>query len=210
MALKNESPLSPAVIISGLIVTILGGVIVAWLVGEGRFAQPVPTRILVITAASPTVQTAIPSTPLPILLPTDTPIIQISSAFTVQANKGWNNTGLSIQTGDSVQIEYQDGLWTHWPGKVPLYGATGQTTERYICAEIQPASQCVEPMPQAQKGALIARVGATSPIYVGNRVTFRASNSGPLELGMNDSKLPIDFSKDEGFLVVRITVTKAP
>ena len=209
-ASKNENPLSPRVIISGLIVTILGGVIASWIAGEGKFAQSVPTQAPVVAAASLTVQTTITPPSQPTLPPTDTPIIQVSSPFTVQANKGWNNTGLGIQIGESIQIEYQDGLWTHWPGQVPHYGATGQTTGRYICAEIELASQCVEPMPQAQKGALIARIGATSPIYVGNRVTFRASHSGPLELGMNDSILPSDFSKDEGFLVVQITVTRAP
>jgi hypothetical protein len=77
-----------------------------------------------------------------------------------------------------------------------------------VCANIEPASQCVEPLPEANKGSLIARVGATKPIYIGRQSSFVATSAGLLELSMNDSVLSSDYSKDEGYLAVLITITK--
>ena len=95
--MKNDHhPLSPAVLISGLIVTILGGVIVAILVGEGRFSSPsanpnqmstsilptlaAPTVIVVVQTATSSAQNAVPTatnpqeTDIPFLTNTSLPL----------------------------------------------------------------------------------------------------------------------------------------
>jgi hypothetical protein len=80
--MNERHPLSPTVIISGVIITVLGGILVALLVGEGRFANNTPATqpIQAVIPAPPTqvvqqvtvivVATPAPATPLP---PTPTP-----------------------------------------------------------------------------------------------------------------------------------------
>jgi len=126
--------------------------------------------------------------------------------FTVQANQGWNGTGIRVETGDLVEIQRQSGVWTYWAGQISPFDAEGNP-QAYICATEQEASQCVEPLPEANKGALIARVGDATPVYIGNHSAFRAATTGALELSMNDSSLAIDLADNEGFIAVEITVS---
>ena len=130
----------------------------------------------------------------------------LTTQFTVQANQGWNDTGIRVETGDLVEIQRQSGVWTYWAGQISPFDAEGNP-QAYICATEQEASQCVEPLPEANKGAMIARVGDTTPIYIGNHSTFRAATTGVLELSMNDSSLAIDLADNEGFMAVEITVS---
>jgi hypothetical protein len=129
-----------------------------------------------------------------------------TTRFTVQANQGWSDTGIHVEAGDLVEVRYLTGVWTYWPGKVPPYDADGDP-QHYVCALAQDASLCIEPLPQANKGALIARIGDQPPVYIGNQSSFRASARGTLELGMNDSNLASDLDENEGFVAVEITVT---
>jgi hypothetical protein len=46
------------------------------------------------------------------------------------------------------------------------------------------------PVPQAPAGGLIARIGDSAPVYVGDRRAVRAPVSGRLFLGVNDDHLP--------------------
>ncbi|HLF87654.1 MAG TPA: hypothetical protein VI451_01805, partial [Anaerolineales bacterium] len=82
----------------------------------------------------------------------------LTTQFTVQANQGWNDTGIRVETGDLVEIQRQSGVWTYWAGQISPFDAEGNP-QAYICATEQEASQCVEPLPEANKGAMIARVG---------------------------------------------------
>lgn len=168
---------------------------------ETKLAQvQLPTSTATIfPSATPSSITAMPvSTPTPNI---------VTRTFTVYANKSWTDTGMGVGAGDKMRIEYQGGLWTYWPGTVAPFDANGNP-QRYICADLIKASDCIEPLPQANKGSLIARIGSGGVMYVGNRSAFDAINAGSLELSMNDSKLPIDYSKNEGSIVVRITITK--
>jgi len=198
-------------------------VAMAALVFAASRRPPPPVVVVVTSKPAPTPAPYPTYTPYPtpltqiVLVTKVVPVTQIepvtqpaaTSLFTVYASRGWNNTGLNIGIGDLVQIEYQSGLWTYWPGKIAPFDANGNPG-RYICAELIEASSCVEPLPEANKGSLIARIGATKPIHVGNQRAFRAANAGLLELSMNDSKLASDFSKDEGSVVVRTTIIRSP
>ncbi len=124
--------------------------------------------------------------------------------FDILANQGWQKTGLDIQEGDLVSIEYQSGLWTDYAGVVKPFDADGDPG--YKCANI--ILTCVEPMPERTKGGLIARVGGATPTFIGSRASFQAINYGPLQLMMNDSLYPGDWTDNEGSVTVRIKVTR--
>ncbi|MBI1801370.1 MAG: hypothetical protein HYR71_07050 [Chloroflexi bacterium] len=63
--MRKDNPLAPAALVAGLVVTIVGGVIVAWLAKEGRFAEPTPQQVAIATAqmpiATPLTRTATPT-----------------------------------------------------------------------------------------------------------------------------------------------------
>jgi hypothetical protein len=128
-------------------------------------------------------------------------------SFDVYADRPWNDTGLNIETGDSVQIIYVTGEWTDYVGIKSPFDGNGDPG--YICADVQEASTCAEPLPEAPKGALIARIGSERPIFIGNEASFMVTNTGLLQLGMNDSTSRNDLSDNEGFITVRIIVTDA-
>ena len=129
-----------------------------------------------------------------------------SLTYSVFANQGWSDTGLEINKGETVTIEYQGGAWTYWSGKVAPVDGNGNIY--YTCAELIPANQCVEQIPNKPKGSLIAQIGTNNPFYIGNRNTFKAPNSGKLLLNINDSYLISDYVTNEGSLIVKITIEK--
>jgi hypothetical protein len=104
--------------------------------------------------------------------------------FTVQAARGWQDTGLLLPADRPVRVTYVAGSWTEnqhdWP---PHDGANA--TQDYICAAVVPAAQCVEPIPDAPQGLLIGRAGRAL-LKIGNDLTFYAETTDPLTLRMND------------------------
>lgn len=88
MSKDEYHPLSPKVLLSGVIITVLGGTIVAYLIGEGRFANnssetqsiqnptsppatPVVQQVIIVVTATPEAQVVTEYAPL---LPTATHI----------------------------------------------------------------------------------------------------------------------------------------
>jgi hypothetical protein len=190
-------------------------------------AEPRTVVIVVTATGQPTAEpiivpsTPVLSTPMPSLTSTSPPPTRIPptltrvpevptrpqsaiqpSSFTVYANRAWNDSGLNVGAGDTVQVQYKSGTWAYWAGTIPATDARGNPS--YVCAQIQPASKCLEPVPEAAAGSLIARIGDAKPFYIGNQFTFKAASAGMLQLGMND----LDLSGNEGFVVVQITLTK--
>lgn len=169
----------------------------------GNAASPLPTQTatvvpLTVTSPPPTATVIPPTATLPI-------IVSVTKDFTIQANQGWNDTRQVVKAGDLVEIAYISGLWTYWPGTIAPFDGIG--TPDYICARIQPAANCVEPMPEVAKGALIVRIGEEKPIYVGNIVIFHVIEDGVLQLSMNHSKILSDLTKSEGSILVHIIIT---
>ncbi len=132
----------------------------------------------------------------------------LSHMFTVYANEGWQNTGIYIEAGDVVQIDYISGKWSFWSGNVAPHDANGDPNG-YVCAQHMPASRCSEPVPNAIKGSLVARIGDSPPMYVGNYTTFIATTTGSLELAINDALTLADLADNVGSIVVRIMVSKS-
>jgi len=229
MASKNEGPLSLAAIIGGLIVTILGGVVVAILVEEGRFAEPAPAQTVVIvvsaTAPQPTVQpTLAPSiptlthTPQPLLptvrppsvtplpptpvTPTLTPS-SLEKLVQVNANANWVDSGISVVAGQVIQMS----AWGQWSNGKYSDGTHVFTPVYGPDGGNTPESKFNYPLQGSGVliGTLIGKVGNDSPFRVGS--DFPATTmvgSGRLYLAMND-----DFNSlndNEGFVTVKITI----
>ena len=113
--------------------------------------------------------------------PTQANISSIS--FSVAANKKWQDTSVSLNAGQEVSITYLSGEWTVQKGTRPYTDAAGP--QDYICAKQIDASQCVEPIPDYWVGGLIGKVGSQL-ISIGNKSTFRATETANLELRAND------------------------
>ncbi|NNJ11196.1 serine/threonine protein kinase [Chloroflexales bacterium ZM16-3] len=172
-------------------------------VGLGSPPVTVTATTVVPSATLPPPPTAtLPPPPTATLPPPPTatlpPIVIPVTSVTVQANAGWNGTGYDVQPGDQIQIVYRSGLWTYWTGHIAPTDGRGDLG--YICAHIIPASQCVEPIPDVAKGALIARIGDGAPIYIGNDATIVSTAAGQLQLGINDT----EFGDNTGALNVEI------
>ncbi len=123
----------------------------------------------------------------------------ISAAIAhIDARQSWQSAGLSVQAGDRITADVT-GSWTAQKGTVTS-GAEGSGTP---CAQVRPAAQCVEPMPNLPTGSLIARVGdrLVAPAAPG---VFIAPTSGPLQLRINDGDAAL--ADNEGELTVRVSV----
>lgn len=124
------------------------------------------------------------------------PLIRSATTrFEVFANRGWQNTGVTIQTGQQLRIEYVSGLWTYWTGSVAPTDARGGN---YICA------RCTEPLPSAPTGSLIGKVGDGGAFFIGNVGTFTVQSGGPLLLRMNDDDGGL--SDNSGSIIVEMTL----
>jgi hypothetical protein len=109
--------------------------------------------------------------------------------------------GVELQAGDSVVVEYVSGVWNNGTRQDGFDG--DGPPDRYVCAEYMNASDCVEPVPDFQAGALVGRVGRQL-LAIGNRLSFVVETSGHLELRMNDGDPGLN--DNQGSIVVRVTV----
>lgn len=129
----------------------------------------------------------------PIQTPTPTPVMAV---FEVLANVPWQDTGLRVNAGDLVTIQYSSGSWTTWSGSHPFVDGDGNIG-------LGDPKNPEHPVSGAYPGVLIAKVGDEIPREIGNQKEFRPCASGPLYLQMNDDIL----SDNEGSIVVQISVS---
>lgn len=114
----------------------------------------------------------------------------------ILADQGWQETGVALEAGESVLIEYLSGQATD--GDLLLIDGSGSD---YVCS----AATCCEPLPGARRSSLIARVGGTDEavFYVGNGARMTAESGGPLFLRFNDCNSGLE--DNSGAFRVRIT-----
>jgi len=118
--------------------------------------------------------------------------ITASTEYTVEANKEWQDSGISIKQGDKVSIIYLDGEWRTNPADENYTNAKGYNT---------PLSMHVSE--GANYGALIAKIGSDNPFEVGNSLVFTAGNSGTLYFQINDGLL----SDNDGNILIQINIS---
>jgi hypothetical protein len=112
---------------------------------------------------------------------------------TVEADKGWNDTGIIVGAGDLLMIEYVSGEWSPWPGGA--YDAIGSGGD--------PRCRC-NVMEAVSHAALIGRIEQSQPFLVGMRYRHHVGESGKLYLGIND----VDVYDNSGALQIEVTVIR--
>jgi len=109
----------------------------------------------------------------------------------VYADRAWTDTGIHIQSGDFLTIEYLAGRWSPWPGD--SYDAIGSGGDPFCrCNALNGVSHA----------ALLGRIGDGETYFIGNQFHHRMGEGGRLYLGIND----VDLQDNSGSLQVEITV----
>src|SRR2546422_1211987 len=98
----------------------------------------------------------------------------------VNATQRWTDTGIDVTAGDMVTFDSEGSVRLSENGDDTATASGSRTGRRAQDA----------PVPQAPAGGLIARIGDSAPVYVGDRRVLRAPVSGRLYLGVNDDHLP--------------------
>ena len=114
-----------------------------------------------------------------------------TSQLTVQANQGWQDTGILVQSGNILTVKYLSGQWCAWGGG--CFDGLGDG---------DPVNNSV--LDYAKHASLIGRIGDNAPFSVGNEYTQPASQTGSLSLRMNDVLL----NDNSGSITVSITVAR--
>lgn len=96
----------------------------------------------------------------------------------VCADRAWTDSGLDLEAGRLLTIEYLSGEWSPWPGG--RYDALGFGGD--------PRCDC-NVIPGVSHAALIARIGEGEPFLVGMEYVGRVAEAGRLYLGINDRRL---------------------
>jgi len=143
----------------------------------------VEEKLTEIRARTPT---PMPTTPTP---------TSFSTMVVVESQPAWTNTGVELQQGDSVRIEYVSGQWKAdgTDGRWPWVGPEGcdEATRYYT-------------LPYERLMSLIGRIGQSRPFLIDESREFVADVSGILSLGPNDDI----YDDNLGSVTVRITVEK--
>lgn len=140
--------------------------------------------------------------------------------MTVDAKKGWQTHTINWPEGSWHTYEVISGQWTHWKGGRALNPGSG---ENYICANVHPASECGEPMPTFNLGALLARVSGSPGLWgppsgIGQKRTLQLTGPGgsvdpsrhATQLGLRINDADSGLYDNDGVLTVRVCEVPAP
>ena len=94
----------------------------------------------------------------------------------ISAERGWQNTSILLESGERIRIQFMAGEIRD--GQAVIRGPSGTG---YICMD----STCCEPMPDAQRDALLGRVG-DHIFLIGDKNAIEVQESGELQLRIND------------------------
>lgn len=164
-----------------------------------RSEEPPPTTNPIQTSATFLAATSLASTGTSI--PTRVPYIkatvpaEIVRVLVVSGTKLHTDTGLIVQPGQRISIEYVSGSWRAGPLTTwPLVGPEGDP---------QVASKSIFPVAASPIMALVVGVGQERPLPVGLHVEFTSTTGGVLWLGPNDDNV----TDNVGSLTVKISVS---
>jgi Ca2+-binding EF-hand superfamily protein len=104
---------------------------------------------------------------------------QFGQVVTVDSTHRWTDTGLTVRAGDTIMFDAR--------GDIRLSSDANDTASAGGAHSGRLAADA--PLQRQGAGALIARIGNSGPIFVGNRRSMRATTSGRLFLGVNDDYL---------------------
>jgi hypothetical protein len=152
---------------------------------------------VVSVACTITISPAQTAGPAVTVIVTVTPAIQAvplpgASTLEIVANQGWQDTGVSVKPGDTLTIEYVSGKWAPWPGEA--YDASGTGVISYCDCNV---------MQYVSHASLIGKIGESDPFSAGSYYSHAVTQSGPLDLQINDAVL----GDNSGSITVRVLVT---
>jgi Ca2+-binding EF-hand superfamily protein len=124
----------------------------------------------------------------------DNPVATSGDFVRVEGAQEWTDTGITVRAGDTINFDAQ-GTVRLSNNRNDIAGAGGTLSGR---------REANAPLPNQVAGALIARIGNSPPLFIGNRRSVRAPFGGRLYLGVNDDYLN-DNSGD-----FQVTVTVQP
>jgi Ca2+-binding EF-hand superfamily protein len=117
-----------------------------------------------------------------------------SQTFRVNAQQRWLDTGVMVRAGDVITFQSSGQIQLSDNGS-DMAGPAGSLSRR---------TAPDAPISGVYAGALIAKIGAYSPIAIGDQTRITAPVSGRLYLGVNDDHLP----DNRGEFVVNLGVDR--
>ena len=124
----------------------------------------------------------------------DTAVATSGNFIRVEGRQLWTDTGINVRAGDTITFDGQ-GTVRISNNRNDVAGVGGTLSGR---------REANAPLPNQVAGALIARIGNSPPLFIGNRRSVRAPFGGRIYLGVNDDYLD-DNSGD-----FQVTVTVEP
>jgi Ca2+-binding EF-hand superfamily protein len=121
-------------------------------------------------------------------------VIANGRQVTVDASRGWIDTGIDVRRGDILQMQ-ATGTVTLSTNTSDAADPSGSRTNRRAASS---------PLPGELAGALIARVANAAPMLAGGRQTITANGTGRLFLAVNDDF----FDDNQGAYRVTIGVQR--
>jgi Ca2+-binding EF-hand superfamily protein len=97
----------------------------------------------------------------------------------VEGTQQWTDTGINVRAGDTITFDGQ-GTVRISNNRNDIAGVGGTLSGR---------REANAPLPNQTAGALIARIGNSPPLFIGNRRSVRAPFGGRIYLGVNDDYL---------------------
>ncbi len=127
----------------------------------------------------------------------------VNTTCTIPANAKWVDSGMNINTADSVEVRYNGGMWSANPD-TGMNDADGNST--YIAKEGYT-------LPGRNEGALCGRIGETGEVFwVGNVCQLPQGAAGNLYFCINDDldgRYGAGFSDNIGEVTVNVDITPA-
>jgi hypothetical protein len=121
----------------------------------------------------------------------------------VSSKHVWSGTGLTLAIGDAVTVRASGRI--HF-GAPPINALSPAGIPRAAqCQSIGGPPSAGWPAPLLDCWSLIARIGTSAPVRIGNARTFRATHKGELSLGINDNQL----ADNSGAWSATVTITPA-
>jgi hypothetical protein len=109
----------------------------------------------------------------------DTAVATSGDFIRVEGAQRWTDTGIDVRVGDTITFDAQ-GTVRISNDRNDIAGVGGTLSGR---------REANAPLPNQVAGALIARIGNSAPMFIGNRRSVRAPFSGRIYLGINDDYL---------------------
>jgi len=105
---------------------------------------------------------------------------QNARTVVVPATERWFDSGIDVRAGDVIQVQAQ--------GNIQMSGNSSDGANPSGSFSGRHASAA--PLPDRPAGALIARIGNSSPVFVGDRAEISAVTTGRVYFSVNDDHLP--------------------